>query len=537
MSARTQHFGQSRAVGLTLPDGLETQVSSHTSLKLEEQHAISRNGTPYSFAQTWLFAGLLAFVVARLWIVPLRDGFWIDETGSVWAVQGGLKNILARCTLWPSQSPAYSLIVWLMYKIKGPNEFLIRLPSLLAMGAAAYLIYRLAVRLVGREAGWPSAIAFASFGAVAFAAGDARPYAFATLCVVAATWLLVRWFDRGHFSDAFGYCLLASLSIYMHFLFGSALLVHLAYGLYRSRSEQRISILKLISAAVAIAALLIPFVFHMLALMRTAQSHSFAGTPTLVDYFTLLAPPMLVGSVLGILFLFFLAGKSTQFSVVRLETSSLLLIAAWALVPMTLLYLTSVFTSLKVFIPRYTLPSEAGLALLAGWLLSSISAAKVRLAAVSAAVLATLAAAPPAAYSHGGDWRAAMASVRANANPDTPVLVRAVFPEAEPFNWLQDESRKSYLFAPLGIYPAAGKVIPLPTRPNDASSTYLESVIPQLEQVDRFLVVSMGDSAYQNWLQGRLAPEGFSRRRAGGFGGSLTVDIYQRSTDNHAAQR
>jgi hypothetical protein len=349
------------------------------------------------------------------------------------------------------------------------------------------------------------------------------------LCVVGAMLFLVRWFDRGHFFDAFSYCVLASLSIYMHFLFATTLLVHLAYGVYRSRAEKRISILQLFMAAVGIAVLLIPFVFHMLALMRTAQSHSFAGTPNAADFLALLAPPVLVGSVIAVLLLLFVARQNFEILPARLEASSAFLIAAWALVPMTLLYLASVFTSLKVFIPRYTLPSEAGLALLAGWLLTTISPAKIRIAVVAAIVLATVASAPPAAYSHGGDWRAAMASVRANSTSDTPVLVRAVFPEAEPFNWLHDEARKSYLLAPLGIYPAGGEVVPLPMRPNEASSAYLESLIPQLEGSNRFLLVSMGDSAYQNWFQGRLSPEGFTRRRLGGFGGSLTVDVYQRS--------
>jgi hypothetical protein len=484
-----------------------------------------------------IYAAFLALIVARLWIVPLRDGFWIDETGTIWSIQGGLRNILTRCALWPAQSPAYSFVAWLMYKIKGPNEFLIRLPSLVAMALATYLLYRLAIRLIGRPAAWPSVILFASFGAVAFAAGDARPYAIATVAAIGAVLFLVRWLDTGRRLDGLCYCVLASLSVHMHFLFATAFLIHLVYAVYRSRNEKRVSIAQLFLAAATIGVLLIPFVFHMLALMKTAQSHSFAGTPTGTDFFTLLAPPVVVGSVLGALLLMFLAKKPLSFAPVHLDDSSLVLLVSWALIPMSVLYSASVFTSLKVFLPRYTLPTEAGLALLGGWLLSSISPPKMRAAAVGGIVLATLVSAPSAAFSHGGDWRAAMASVRSTVGTsDMPVLVRADFPESEPFDWLHDEARKSYLFAPLGVYPAAGDVIPLPMHPNEASSVYLNELVPRLERSDRFLLVNMGDPGYQNWLLGRLSPDGFVRRRVGSFGGSLSVDMYLRSGETRRLQ-
>lgn len=118
-----------------------------------------------------------------------------------------------------------------------------------------------------------------------------------------------------------------------------------------------------------------------------------------------------------------------------------------------------------------------------------------------------------------------------------PVLVRADFPESEPFDWLHDEARKSYLFAPLGVYPAAGEVLPLPMHPNEASSSYLNELVPRLEKSNRFLLVNMGDPGYQNWLLGRLSPEGFVRRRVGSFGGSLSVDMYQRAVETRRLQQ
>ena len=458
-------------------------------------------------AASWVYPSLFAIIVARLWILPLRDGFWADETGSVWAVQSGLHNIIARCTLWPAQSPAYSFILWLMYEIKGPNEILLRLPSLVAMALAAFMLYRLAARLLAPQAAWPSVIVFSSLAPVAFAAGDARPYAIATMSVIGATLFLVRWLDTKRSLDAFLYCVFAALGVYMHFLFITPLLVQLIYALYRVHTEKRISVARLTVATLATIVLLLPFAFHFLSVMRTAQSHSFSGTPTPADLFAFLTPPVIAGTLLGFLFLLLLLKRPFSFALAHPDDATLILLAAWALIPVALLYGASVLTSVKVFLPRYALPSEAALALFAGWILGAISPAKIRSIAIAAVALMVLISAPSAHYAHGGDWRAALASARATAGSSgMPVLIRSDFPEAEPFNWLNDPARKSYLFAPLAVYPVAGNVIPLPSHPNAASASYLDQLMPSLERSQRFLLVNMGDPSYQNWLLGRFCP-------------------------------
>jgi mannosyltransferase len=126
--------------------------------------------------------------------MPLRNGFWLDETQTVWIIQSGLRDILSRC-ITLKQPPAYFFIAGMLFKVMGSNEVLLRMPSILAMAASTYLLFRLALRLAGRETAWPTAISFASLNAVAFAAADARPYAIGMLAAVGAMFLLVRWFD------------------------------------------------------------------------------------------------------------------------------------------------------------------------------------------------------------------------------------------------------------------------------------------------------------------------------------------------------
>ncbi len=224
--------------------------------------------------------------------------------------------------------------------------------------------------------------------------------------------------------------------------------------------------------------------------------------------------------------------RDLEFRPPQLSSSTLVLLASCTLVPCILLFSMSMLTNLKVFVPRYLLPCKVGLALLAGWAFSGIGPFRFRFLAVSAVVAASLLYAPPARVAHGGDWRAAMATVRSVAgNTDMPVLIRSGFPESEPFDWLGDETRTAYLFAPLSVYPAAGNVLRLPSRLSPSSIAYLDEHVPSLEHSERLLFVNMGDASYESWLLGRLSSAGFVKQRVGRFGGSLTVDLYFRSTE------
>jgi len=490
-----------------------------------------------SGAAAYYFA-LCILIIARLWIVPLRNGFWLDETGTVWAIRGQLRDVMTRCDIWPSQSPAYSFLAWFFFRLPGPHEVMLRLPSLIAMCGAAYFLYRLALRLLGPRAAWPTVIIFASIEPVAFAAADARPYAIAMLAVVAAIFFLVRWFDMGRPLDGLGYCLLASLSVYMHFVFAAAFLIHLTYGIFRLRTERRITPGQLCVAASTIVLLLLPATFHLIAVLKTGHSFSFAGAASANDLFTMLAPPVFVAGILWLFFLSRLTKQPLEFRLPDLSISAGVLIVSWVLLPVVLLAGFSTMTSLKLFLPRYTLPSEAGLALLGGWLIGGITPVWTRRIAVTVLVLSVLATAPSAKYSHGGDWRAAMAATNnlVAGNSQMPILIRSGFVESDPFNWLDDQTRSAYLFAPLLVYsPTGGKLVRLPFQLNLTSIAYLNTLA--LDRIDRFVFVNMGDSSYENWLLGRLSSAGFDRKRIGSFGGSLTVEEYYRTNQTSSNVR
>ena len=476
------------------------------------------------------YAGLLLLIVGWLWLLPLRGGFWLDETQTAWIIQQGLAGIFARCLQLKTQAPGYFVIVWLSSKIGGPSEIALRLPSTVAIGIATYLLFRLTVRVLGPRAAWSSAIVFACAGPVAFAATDARPYGIGLMAVLAAILFLVRWLDTGHWMPLIGYCFFTGISVQMHFVFAITLLVHLIYATYRILTEKRIAMGQLAAGAVILSAALLPALFEVLAMLRAPKSYSFWGSAEFADLFATLAPSALLGSAIMALLLLYAVWPRFEFRPDKLERSSFVLLASSFLVPGVLLLAVARKASLQVFLPRYLLPYEIGLALLAGWLLSGIQSRLFRAltlsAIVFAAIMCTTGIKPP--HHNGGDWRAAMAAERSVAgNTNIPVLIRSGFLESSPFDWQNDDQRRAALFTPLSVYPASGRVIYLPSVLSPAAVAYINQVSQsQLEQSGRFLFVNQGDISYENWLLGRFSSEGFTARQVGRFGGTLKVILF-----------
>ena len=110
----------------------------------------------------------------------------------------------------------YYLTAWLALVAGGRNEWVLRLPSLIALMVGAWLLYRLAERLLDQASARLAVLAFACSGAVAFAASDARPYALGLCLLNASAWLLVRWLDTGGARYAAAAMVLSVLTIYAH---------------------------------------------------------------------------------------------------------------------------------------------------------------------------------------------------------------------------------------------------------------------------------------------------------------------------------
>ncbi len=183
----------------------------------------------------WLVI-LTAVVILSLWLMPLSSSLWLDELGTWWVVKDGAGDAIDRALTFHGQSPLYYLIVWSARVVGGRSEVVLRLPSLVAAGVSAFLLYRLARTLISREAARLTVLVFAATQTVAFGASEARPYAIATMVTIASTLALVRWLDDGRrWSRALVYALLAIAVVWMHYLFALVLVAHGVYALIRLR--------------------------------------------------------------------------------------------------------------------------------------------------------------------------------------------------------------------------------------------------------------------------------------------------------------
>ena len=482
---------------------------------------------------------LLALAILRLWVLPIRSSFWLDETGTYWVIKDGLANTFARAMNWSGQSPLYYLVASLAHLVPGRTEVMLRLPSLFAMIAAAWLLYKLAVRLFDAETGPFVVLVFACSEQVAFAAADARPYALALLLLIASTWMLVRWLDSGRPLYGVGYASLAALTVFAHVLLAIALAGHCIYAFYRSRGKSAVKPAALLAAFIVVGLLSLPLFPQLLGFYRTRGTHAFAGAPNVGEFLAAIAPPLLFAPIGLSLLIGWLASRRSWLergNKTAAPRESVILAASWALLPLAALYLFSLFTRSDLFLPRYFVSAAPGLALLFGWGMRAAPAIPARPVAV--AVLVICAGLSFGSSVHGdADWAGAMAKVRAlTATGDTPVLMASGFLEATNPDTLTKPGFQEVLFAPLALYPAGGKVIGLPIRLDDRSAPYLETIVEtDLQHRAHFLLVCEWQQkvTYELWLRGRLAPLGFRSESQGNFG---DVGVFLFSRDAAAGQ-
>ena len=171
--------------------------------------------------------GILA--VVRLWILPLGNSFWLDETLVVAIARNRFADVAAANLQVPSQSILFDYVEWLMLQFAGVNEIVLRVPSLLAAAGSAYVLYRFGAEFVNREAGLIYAILFVVLPQTAAEASDARPYALGLFFHLLALLTLLRWKRDGRQREAMLFAVLAAASVYFHLFFILAVPCEAAY--------------------------------------------------------------------------------------------------------------------------------------------------------------------------------------------------------------------------------------------------------------------------------------------------------------------
>ena len=410
-------------------------------------------------ANKLVLPALLILAIARFWLMPLASSFWVDEMGTVFVVRHGPQEPSLRAV---PQVPAsiYYVLPHLAEHLSGFSEIAYRLPSVLAMALALYLIARIAARLIHPAAGWFAVFACLSLHGFNYEAADARPYALGTLVVAAAFWFLIRWLDRALWRDALLFALAAALLWRVHLVFWPVYAAFALYAVVRLwRGDTPVAWQSLVTVCGLCALALLPVFYGALAIYRNAGAHVIAPLPSSLDLLRSLKPGLLAACAGGAVLL----GRARMQRLPSAGDSSLIL--GWWLIQPLSLFAFSWATSHSVFVHRYVDIALPGAALAAAAAASVfLPPARWRLASVvlAAAVLLLLGDwSRPWPAHHNSGWRTAAERLN-QLEPGLPVVCPSPFIEARAPVWHPGDPAAGFLYAHLEVYPVHARLFAFP---------------------------------------------------------------------------
>ena len=450
-----------------------------------------------SFLDRWqytIYALALALSIST-WFIVIRAPLWLDETVSLFLIKGGFAGIMSR-QVWPD-APAYSCLLWLWTKVMGTGEIMLRISSVLPMLAAVYLLYRAARELFERDVAMIAAIVFCLHPIIIFAAIDVRPYAVAALAINATILALVhlRHNNSNWLAALFG--LLAASIVEFQLLF-AAILPALAICFIALKMGDRKTLWRQLSIALVVFAVAcLPAIPRLQYMMHTSGTHVFAEAPRLLQLVSTLTIRGLV--IVLVVFVLIAAARRRLGPENHSDRWAILLCTSLALVPILILYVLSVGTSIHVFVPRYRLVAVPGIALCWALAVSRINSRDLRLAFCTALVVVAgcVYFTAPAFQRHMYSWKYALAFVEKNASADgAPVLICSDIPEADHMRMpVGSAIEDSGILAPLSYYKLTVPVAPLPRALNEeamrAGSQFLQQ---QAQRHQRFLAMAFVES-------------------------------------------
>lgn len=483
----------------------------------------TRNFWPKTYGLKYILYALSLVASISIWLLAIHAPLRQDETGSWWLISAGLSKIWFRQYLG---FPSYSYILWLSTKIIGTSEVALRIPSILAMLGAVWLLYLAARELFSRELAVLAAIIFCLHPIVVFESIDIRPYAFAVLATNAAILVLLRMrrSDSMWLAALFGF--LAALMASFHYLFALVLPAFVVCFFLIKTGHRRMAMWRQFGVAAAVFVLvflpMIPGIEH---LFRTSGAHVYEAPPQWGDLLVTIAPGLLAFVFCGVVLLAALLSSfesTPKESPRHQEIWRILVCASLALIPLLILYGVSVATPIHMFAARHRLVAIPGLALCWAWLIErclKTQPLRLMFCIVLVAGTAFHLFRSPEAGRHGSTWKYAFAVVEKNASTDNaPVLLCSGFIESHYAPMPLHSAKTSRYFASLSYYKLSVPVVPLPFGINDQTRQIGSQFLKQAAQKhQRFLAVESAPSHETlDWLSQQASPN-YNVRRLGTF--------------------
>src|SRR5262252_5661220 len=175
-----------------MQQAVRTAIPSRAAVRPAERGATP---TGRQAAPDWtVIVPAIVTLAVMLWGIT-ASAYWADEMDTVSAESRSLPQLVQLLGHVDAVHGLYYLLMWPVVQAAGPGEFATRLPSAVAMAAAAAGIAVIGRRLASRRAGLCAGLVFAAMPVISEQAHNARPYAMVTAVAVGAGWLLVRVAD------------------------------------------------------------------------------------------------------------------------------------------------------------------------------------------------------------------------------------------------------------------------------------------------------------------------------------------------------
>lgn len=487
-------------------------------------------GSIPEWARYSIYVAALAVAIST-WFIAIRSPLFLDETDAYWQISHGFAGLWAS-QFPPTTFPAYAFILLITTKVLGTSEVALRVPSVLAMLGAVYLLYLAARELLGRETAMLAVVIFSLHPIIVFASINVRPYPFAAL-VISATFLVLfrlRNSDSIQLAALFG--ALAATIVYFNFLFVAILpALVLCFFLLKPQGRQRWR--QFGWALVAFALAFLPLLPGLLYLIRVRSAHVYEKPPKVSQLLWTIAPswlPLVVaGTALTALVIAALTTKPRELD--RMEWQPWAVCALLGFVPLLILYGISAGTSIHMFTDIHRTVAVPGIALCWAIVVGRFQP-EVRLlfCAALVTVIAIVLFRSPDSREPEASWKYAVQAVEKDASVDNaPVLVCSNFPEADYTAMPVDAPKTSHLLAPLTYYKLSVPVVPLPRGLNaEAIRDGSQFLRQEAAKHQRFL--AMGDPpSYRtlDWLA-RRASGAYKVRRLGIFGVTEALEFVPR---------
>lgn len=462
----------------------------------------------------WLVASVGATVaIAVWWTLRLTQGFVVDETLTAWITSDGLDDAWTRTYEFQGNSPVYFCLLWFWRQLVGSSELALRLPSVVAVLAAARIVYSMGRELRDRTTGAVAAFVLVSAANIVMRASTARPYGLQILLVTISTWALLRWSQRHRRSDAITWILTGVAAIYMQ---PFAMLIFAAHGVHllavRRRHDGPPSG-HLLGLAVVAAAAAAPLVPQLWDIARRSESLVITTQPDVGDLVAVFAPLTAVGALaLGTL-----VARRWQGGLDLTDTRHVAVVA-WAAVPATLMFAASHLTGRSVWVARYLAFVTPGVALGIALVLAGVGTLNGRRVAVAALVAFTLFDLGGFAARTDQDWREAVEWGESQVGDrDAEYLIVPALIESADGRLVADDRWRDYFSTPVLHYAPGRRATPLPLDVIGPDAALFDSILHDVTAgADTVVLVARTDSVaevdYIDLVSRRLDEQGWTVR-------------------------